>query len=219
MGGQKAVQDHGGSAHMLERLVFFSDAVFAIAITLLVIEIEVPHIAHHGASAEYLEALLELMPRFFGYVLSFFVIGAFWAGHHRAFGLAAHYDPRLAWPNLHMLLLVAFMPFATAFLSANLGALVPALFYNAVLLVLALLNMRVLRLATTPPVVAEDAPPLAVAQVRARSLGVLAGAALALLLTPVMPPAIAQLPLIAMLPLQRFFYWRLCRRASFAPAD
>ncbi len=197
---------------MLERLVFFSDAVFAIAITLLIIEIEVPHLKHHhvyASSLDYVQALADLLPNFFGYLLSFFVIGAFWAGHHRAFGLAATYDPKLAWPNLQMLALVAFTPFGTAFLSANLGALVPALTYNALLLVLCLLNLRVLRLATSPPVVSPDASPLAIAEVRTRSWGVLAGAALTLLLTPLVPPSYAQVPLLSIPVCQRL----LLRRA------
>ncbi len=120
-------KEHQGSdyPHMLERLVFFSDAVFAIAITLLVIEIAVPHmghVGHRGTHIQYIQELANLLPSFFGYFLSFFVIGAYWAGHHRAFGLAATYDSRLVWPNMSMLCLIAFTPFATAFLSDNMGA-------------------------------------------------------------------------------------------------
>src|SRR5690606_8165786 len=113
-----------------ERLVFFSDAVFAIAITLLVLEIEVPHL-HPGASpSEYWEALGELVPSFLAFLLSFMVIGRFWLSHHQIFGRVAHFDVRLVWPNMLYLLAIAFMPFTTAFMAAGRNGFVPALCYN-----------------------------------------------------------------------------------------
>lgn len=216
-GGDMGDRQGADYPHMLERLVFFSDAVFAIAITLLVIEIAVPHFGHlgsRGTSVEYVQALANLLPSFFGYFLSFFVIGAYWAGHHRAFGLAANYDARLVWPNLSMLCMIAFMPFATAFLSDNLGGLVPAVFYNSVLLILSLLNVRLIRIATAPPVVSLDASALAIAQVRARSYGVLSGAALAFILTPVIWAPLAQLPLMTIGLWQRLYYHRARKRLA-----
>lgn len=216
-------KEHQGSdyPHMLERLVFFSDAVFAIAITLLVIEIAVPHlghVGHRGTHIQYVQELANLLPSFFGYFLSFFVIGAYWAGHHRAFGLAATYDPKIVWPNMSMLCLIAFMPFATAFLSDNMGALVPAIFYNSVLLILSLLNLRLIRIVSSPPIVSSEAPAAAIAHVRARSLGVLSGAALAFVLTPVIPPFIAQLPIITIPFWQRFYFARARKKLAAASA-
>jgi len=129
----------------LDRLVFFSDAVFAIAITLLIIEIEVPDLPVRASSAESWRALAALAPNFFAFALSFLVIGRFWMGHHERFRSLRHFDPRLMWPNMLYLMAIAFMPFATAFLGRNLGHFVPALVYNLSMLTLALLAMWLAR--------------------------------------------------------------------------
>jgi len=173
--------EKNGPDHPLERMIFFSDAVFAIAITLLIIEVHPPHL-HDGASnTEYLQALVNLLPNLPGFFISFFVIGAFWAAHHRAFALAGHHSDRLNWPNLMMLCSIVFMPFSTAFMSANYGALVPSLLYNAVLVVTGLLNIRLIRIVTSPPVVDERVSAEAIAYVRARAPAVVLGGICALL--------------------------------------
>lgn len=136
-------------ARSLERLIFFSDAVFAISITLLILEIAVPHLGADATDAQYKRALIELIPSFFAYALSFLVIGRFWMGHHDLFGRVHRYSHRLLFPNLMFLMAIAFMPFATAFLGANLGRFVPALTYNITLLVTALLDWNVTRVAAS----------------------------------------------------------------------
>jgi len=176
-----------GPAHPLERMMFFSDAVFAIAITLLVIEIDVPELPHGVSNAEHVAALANLLPHFFGFVISFAMIGGFWVGHHRAFSMAHYYAPGLHLPNLALLCAIAFMPFSTAYMSENYGQQVPHLLYNSVLLVTALLDIGVVRKVTAPPYVDEDADAEEVAVVRARPWGAAAGAALALAVSFVAP--------------------------------
>ena len=124
----------GGGALLLERLVFFSDAVFAIAITLLVLEIKVPHLPGNATSHDFVVALAGIAPSLFAFVLSFLVIGLFWMGHHRIFAHAHTYDSRVLWPNMLFLMAIAFMPFATAFFGANTNHFVPNLLYNLTLL-------------------------------------------------------------------------------------
>lgn len=94
-----------------ERTQFFSDAVFAIAITLLILEIRVP------AEGPLGHALLQLWPSYVAYVISFLVIGAIWLNHHLMFAKLAKADSALMILNLMMLMAVAFLPFPTAVLA------------------------------------------------------------------------------------------------------
>jgi len=179
--------DEHTPSHPLERLIFFSDAVFAIAITLLIIEVQPPRLGFRASDHDHLVALANLIPSFVAFFISFFVIGAFWAGHHRAFSLARHWSPKIVMPNIVMLAAVVFMPFATAYMGMNMGARVPTVLYDAVLLTTGLLNIRLVWLATSPPVVDEDADPVVIARTRGRGWGVTLGAALALVLAFYVP--------------------------------
>ena len=199
----------GKTDHPLERLVFFSDAVFAIAITLLVIEIHPPHLPDGSGDAAHLEALARLIPIFVGYLISFWVIGMFWMGHHRAFALATRYSPRILLWNMALLNVIAFMPFATAYLSAHFMERVPTIFYCAVMLLAALFNMKVNRTATSAPMVDEKADPQAVRYVRQRGLSVMLGALTAFGLA-IVRPEIGQMGLIT-IPLWRLVLVRLAK--------
>jgi len=97
----------------LERLILFSDAVFAIAITLLVIEIKVPEL--HGEFSDHLlgPELLHLIPKFIGFLISFFIIGLYWTIHHQMFGFVINYDRKLLWLNLLFLMSIVLMPFSS----------------------------------------------------------------------------------------------------------
>jgi uncharacterized membrane protein len=99
----------------VERVVFFSDAVFAIAITLLIIEIKVPVLEGLSISEHsFLEAFSLLIPKLTGFVLSFFIIGLYWAQHHRMFGYVINYNGKLIWLNLLFLFSIVLMPFSSA---------------------------------------------------------------------------------------------------------
>ena len=106
----------------LERMILFSDAVFAIAITLLVIEIRIPELEKEHISDQALaDALWHLVPKFAGFIISFALIGVYWNVHHRMFGYVTSYTRRLVGLNLLFLFFIALMPFSTGFYSEYAG--------------------------------------------------------------------------------------------------
>ena len=128
----------------LERLILFSDAVFAIAITLLVIELKVPEIEKAELTeGKLLQALAHMLLKFFGFIISFMFIGIYWTVHHRLFGYVINYTPKLLRLNLLFLFAVALMPFSTAFYSEYImkHVLTPVIFYTANIIMLGLFNL------------------------------------------------------------------------------
>lgn len=158
-----------GQEQQLERLTFFSDAVFAIAITLLVIEIHVPEPAGRDDAA-WLQALGHLVPHFLGFVLSFVVVGALWAAHHRVFGMLQRFDPAIVWRNLALLMSVAFMPFSSALMSTHPTERIPEMFYSVNLFIAGVLQWRLFRTALRAPFLREDVPHADVMAMRRRIL-------------------------------------------------
>lgn len=127
--------DHIG----LERLIFFSDAVFAIAITLLALDIRLPAPAAALTDDQLAAELLGLGSKYLAYVISFLVIGTFWFGHHRRFRYIRRYDRRLVWLNLLLLMCIAFIPFPTGVLSEY-GNRTATIFYAVTIAVTGLLS-------------------------------------------------------------------------------
>lgn len=103
----------------LDRIALFSDAVFAIAITLLIIEIKVPVIGneHETFSKEFWHSMAEMMPEFVGFFISFIVIGSFWRAHHAIFGFVTDYNRKLIGLNTWFLFSIVCMPFTTGIMS------------------------------------------------------------------------------------------------------
>ncbi len=104
-----------GSVFTAGRVEAFSDGVFAIVITLLVLEIKAPELSASAGAGEALRALATLAPKFAGFFLSFLFIAVFWVSHHRFFALVRRVDGGLLWLNNLLLLLMCFIPFPTAF--------------------------------------------------------------------------------------------------------
>ena len=109
------------------RLEAFSDGVLAIIITIMVLELKVPHGADLGA-------LGPLLPVFLSYVLSFIFIGIYWSNHHHLLHAVQHVDGRILWANLHLLFWLSLIPFVTGWMGENHFAAWPVALYGTVLL-------------------------------------------------------------------------------------
>jgi uncharacterized membrane protein len=105
----------------VDRLVFFSDAVIAIIITLMVLEVRLPTLPENSSDAEVLRALLAIWPKYLAVALSFLVIALFWTLHHRRFNWVRRIDSTLVWLDLVYLLVLACVPFATALTAEHPG--------------------------------------------------------------------------------------------------
>jgi uncharacterized membrane protein len=109
------------------RLEAFSDGVIAILITIMVLELKVPH-------GEHLGALLPLWPVFFSYVLSFVYMGIYWNNHHHLLHAGSRATGPILWANLHLLFWLSLIPFATGWMGENHFAPATLAVYGAVLL-------------------------------------------------------------------------------------
>jgi uncharacterized membrane protein len=109
------------------RLEAFSDGVLAIIITIMVLELKVPHDASFGA-------LLPLWPVFLCYVLSFIYIGIYWNNHHHLLHAARRVTGGALWANLHLLFWLSLLPFVTGWMGENHFAPLPTALYGVVLL-------------------------------------------------------------------------------------
>ena len=112
------------------RLEAFSDGVIAIIITIMVLELKVPH-------GHELDALRPLVPIFASYLLSFVLVGIYWNNHHHLLHVAKHVDAKVMWSNLHLLFWLSLVPFATAWLGESHNASVPTAAYGAVMVMAA----------------------------------------------------------------------------------
>ncbi len=134
----------------IDRIILFSDAVFAIAITLLVIDLKVPLIKTGSSNTEILNGLAELIPKFIGFIISFFVIAVFWRSHHRIFGFVNRYSEKLIWVNIFMLFSIVLMPFSSAYYSEYSGLNIPFYFYNGNVILTGILNYRLIHIVFNP---------------------------------------------------------------------
>jgi len=109
------------------RVEAFSDGVIAIIITIMVLELKVPH------GVEF-ATLAKLLPVFLGYVLSFIYVGIYWNNHHDLFHGANHVSGGVMWANLHLLFWLSLTPFVTGYMTENHYAALPVVLYGFVLL-------------------------------------------------------------------------------------
>jgi uncharacterized membrane protein len=103
-----------GGELRLTRIEAFSDGVFAIIVTLLVLELKVPALKDHASVSELAHHLLEALPKFVSWLISFVIVCKFWLNHHHILGLARHANYAMVWLNSLFLLGQSFIPFPTA---------------------------------------------------------------------------------------------------------
>ena len=113
------------------RLEAFSDGVIAIIITIMVLELKVPH-------GDNFAALTSLIPVFLSYVLSFIYIGIYWNNHHHMLHTCHKITGSILWANLHLLFWLSLFPFATAWMGENHYAALPSALYGFILLMAAI---------------------------------------------------------------------------------
>ncbi len=128
------------------RLEAFSDGVLAIIITIMVLELKVPH-------GEGLDALRPLLPVFLSYVLSFVYVGIYWNNHHHMIQAAKQVSGAVLWANLHLLFWLSLLPFVTGWMGENHFAPMPAALYGVVMLMAALAYWLLAR-----AIIAADGP-------------------------------------------------------------
>src|SRR5258705_11179000 len=113
------------------RMEAFSDGVIAVLITILVLELKVPH-------EPTLTALAPVAPVFLSYVLSFVFLGIYWSNHHHLLQAVKHVDGRVLWANLHLLFWLSLIPFVTGWVGENHFSSWPVALFGAVMLLAAI---------------------------------------------------------------------------------
>ncbi|MCF8214244.1 MAG: DUF1211 domain-containing protein [Chitinophagaceae bacterium] len=139
----EARHDKSKMHYQLDRISFFSDGVFAIAITLLVIEFKVP-VIQHATDGLLWSSLAHMGWKLLGFIISFFIVGYYWSVHHRIFGYVNDYTSRLIWLNLLFLFSVVLLPFSSGLLgeySSELDLHIPYGIYVLNIVLTAIMNV------------------------------------------------------------------------------
>ena len=157
------------------RIEALVDGVFAVAMTVLVLQVPVPALPDPVTGAEVVDALWALLPSIATYAVSFLILGTLWVGHHDQSRLIRRTDPALVWSNLFFILCVAFVPFATAFVSRYPLQQAAIVIYGATLLLAGMFLFAHWNHAVNRGLVAEEVTPELAEVVRERiSMGMAA---------------------------------------------
>ncbi len=141
------------------RVEALSDGIFAVVLTLLVLELKVPEMSHAEAAGRLNESLVRLLPTFAGYLITFVVGSLFWYLHHASFQFIKHTTPTLVVANLFFLGFVALLPFTMALFSRFQGLTTPTVLYLGNFLGISLGLTAHVWLATKQGLFLDDSPP------------------------------------------------------------
>lgn len=194
---------HGLSVHRSEAL---SDGIFAVAMTLLVIELKLPEHGLIHDPGELAQALANLLPKFIAWVISFFVLAFFWFGHHRAFSHVRRADGKLVALNIGQLAFASLMPFSCALIGEHGRELLSQIIYSinmSALAVMALLTSRYIHRHPESALMAM--PQAAYRGARVRLIGLMLVSVVAVGINCVVPAAgnIAFMLMALVMPLSR----------------
>jgi uncharacterized membrane protein len=168
---QRQTMPEAEEQYGVARLVAFSDGVFGFAITLLITSIPWPELPRSASADQIGQQLLALLPNFYSYVLSFYIIGIYWVAHHRAFRYIIKFDTTLVWMNLTLLLLIAFLPFSTSLLGRYPNIAIINALYATTLATLSLLYLLLWWYASSQHrLIAPDLDQQLITQLRGRGL-------------------------------------------------
>jgi uncharacterized membrane protein len=144
----------------LHRSEALTDGIYAVAMTLLVIDLKVADVGQLHDSRELAEALGALLPKATAWLISFFVLAFFWAGHHRVFSHVRRADSKLVWLNLIQLAFVSLMPFSCAVIGEK-GLLLAQVVYSVNMAMLGLTALLILRHVHRHPALGPSPMPIA----------------------------------------------------------
>lgn len=172
------------SKHRIEALV---DGIFAVAMTLLVIDLRLPEHAHLASEAALREALAGLVPNLISWLISFFVLAIFWIANHRLYSYVRHADARLLWLTIVSLSGASLLPFASA-VNSQFASSTGQAIYSGVMIWLSVSTLLVARhIHRHPGLCAQPMPAGAYRATLVRGCGVMLIAALALLISHAVP--------------------------------
>ena len=155
----------GHSPHRIEAL---TDGIYAVAMTLLVIELKFPEHAEIHTAAAFADATVALIPRFISWLISFLVLALFWFSHHRTFDHVRHVTGQLIALNIFQLAFVSLLPFCSALVGEYSGAFLSQAVYSAVMIMLAVFSLLLSRYVYRHPECSS--PPMAIRLYRGSQL-------------------------------------------------
>jgi uncharacterized membrane protein len=138
------------------RIAALVDGIFAVAMTLLVLDLKLPQGVKLSNDAQVWRQLVELNSQFSTYILSFIVLGTFWIGHHSLFHFVRRINRGLLWLNLLFLLFITLLPFSTNLLSGHSSLHIPVAVFGGNLLLLSLTSLLQLRYLADHPELSHD---------------------------------------------------------------
>jgi uncharacterized membrane protein len=157
------------------RVEALADGVFAIAMTLLVLELHVPQLATSTPEGELMQGLLHAWPNFLTYAGTFLLLGVLWIGHHNQFHYVRRVNRRFLWLNILFLMCAGFMPFCTALLGTYIHSRVAATLYGVSIFTTTLVLYAIWRYAARNGLLSHEATPEVVRAAGDRILIGLAG--------------------------------------------